>query len=486
MSTANQILARLADHARAQPEGIAVREPGNATLTWAQWAAASGALAHRLRAGIGDEEVVALGLGNRCAFYVALVAALLADRDVLPLSPEIGRHEIERITARVRCGAVIGAPAFAQRITALAAPRLTFDAPPDEGTPEDYDTAIQACAGSGALLLNGLDLAANPRLARRPLRSLDAVASNCAAAIGLRRDDLVLLSVPTHHSYGLEHGVLAPLLAGCTVEPAGEFNAELMRRRLVEAPVTVLPGVPFIFEALSYVFERSDPPARPRALRSAYSAGAPLPHDVSDAAERWLGVPLGQVYGTTELGSVTFSDPRSADFHPASVGRALPGVCIHVLDRDAPRADAPLPIGEEGHVAVSAPSMLERYVDDGDEPWADELYLTGDLGRLDARGGLTLTGRLKPLIDVGGLKVSPTEVEAVLRSHPMVRAAQVTALPVTATARRVKAVVAPAAGAAVDVEQLRRFVRERLSPHKVPRVIEVRAARPNEETVRCR
>lgn len=485
-----ELLSSLAAHARAQPERIAVREvtddgPG-AALTWAQWATASAALAQRLRATLAEDEAVAIGLGNRGAFHIALMAALLADRDVLPLSPDVGRHEVRRMATEVRCGAVIGPPPFLNRVRKETQPRLTLEAGALDDESADMDAALGTCTGRASLLLNGLDLDAAPHLVRRTLDSLNRVAHNCAESIGLERDDLALLAVPVHHSYGLEHGLLAPLTAGCTVEIADAFNAELMRRRLVEAPVTVLPAVPFIFEALNYVFQRAEPATPPLALRRAYSAGAPLPREIFDAARKWLNVPLGQVYGTSEVGSLTFNDPQRAAFDPESVGMPMPGVRLCIIDPDAPRSSNMLPPGREGHVAVA--------MNDNDD--ASTLHLTGDLGRLDARGALTLTGRVKPLIDVGGLKVSPTEVETVLREHPAVRAACVTALPVTATARRVKAVVVPAAGASVTAEQVRQHVRERLSPHKVPRVIELRASLAGDappshphthgETVRCR
>ena len=495
------ILTSLAEHAQTRPDAGAVRklmhhgaardDPAT-VLTFAQWAGASGRLAQQLRQTLREDDTLAVGTGNRPEFYVALIAALLADRDVLPLSPDVGRWEVERVTRHVRCAAAIGTPSFIEHFDESATLRWASDSVVSEGEPSDFDAAADHCTGVGALLLNGLDLSATPRLLRRTMRALDAVAHNCAHTIGLSPEDRVLLSMPVHHAYGLEHGLLAPLVAGCAVEIADEFNAELVRRRLIEAPITVLPGVPFIFEALGYGFERSEPRAAPRALRRAYSAGAPLPRTVYDTATQYLGVPIGQVYGTSELGSVTFNDPNATAFAPESVGAPMPGVNIHVLDREAPHTAAPVPMGEEGHVAVSAPSMMQHYIDGEPAHRVDGLLLTGDVGHIDANGRLTLTDRIKPLIDVGGLKVSISEVEQVLTSHPAVHAAEVSELPVTDTARRVKAVVIPKPNTEVDSEQLRRFVRDRLSPHKVPRLIELRPAHScrgvkavEKETLRC-
>src|SRR5205085_7314228 len=135
-------------------------------------------------------------------------------------------------------------------------------------------------------------------------------------------------------------------------------------------------------------------------------AGGPLPGAVHEAFGRRFRVRLSQLYGATEIGSVTYADPTREGFDPSSVGRPMRGVSVRILDAAEPRVDRPLPAGAEGHVAVRAASMLSAYVGDDASPTADGYFLTGDLGRLDAHGNLTVTGRTKLLIDVGGRKVN--------------------------------------------------------------------------------
>jgi acyl-CoA synthetase (AMP-forming)/AMP-acid ligase II len=120
--------------------------------------------------------------------------------------------------------------------------------------------------------------------------------------------------------------------------------------------------------------------------------------------------------------------------------------------------------------------MMSGYVDSA-APLKDGYFLTGDLGRIRAEGDLTITGRLKNLIDIGGMKVNPAEVEEVLGSHESVAECVVLPIAITPTVSRLKAIVVPANGA-VDPEELRRFARERLAGHKVPRVVEVRNSLP--------
>ena len=125
--------------------------------------------------------------------------------------------------------------------------------------------------------------------------------------------------------------------------------------------------------------------------------------------------------------------------------------------------------------------MLSEYLD-GECPIVDGFLLTGDLGRLDAAGRLTLTGRLKLLIDVGGLKVNPLEVEAALMRYPAVREVVVLELPYSDTTSRLKAIIVPEDDCEVDGEELQRFAREQLIHYKVPRVFEIRRTVPRSPT----
>jgi long-chain acyl-CoA synthetase len=297
-------------------------------------------------------------------------------------------------------------------------------------------------------------------------------------AIGFREGDRVLATIPLCHSYGLEHGLLAPMAAGATVCLA-PFNTDVILRELASGSVMIFPGVPSVFEMLAQLHPPSE--MRFSSLHAAYSAGAPLPRAVFDAFENAFGVRVAQLYGATEVGSVTYNDPAQADFDPASVGRGMRGVEIRICRIDD--ASAPLPAGEEGQVCIRAESMFDGYVDESETALIDGFFPTADLGHMDARGNLTITGRLKLLIDIGGLKVNPMEVEQVIQQHPSVAACVVVPIRQSQTVFRLKAIVTPRdAGHPPDADELRRFARERLTSYKVPRLIEVRPALPRSAT----
>ncbi len=211
------------------------------------------------------------------------------------------------------------------------------------------------------------------------------------------------------------------------------------------------------------------------SLRRAYSAGAPLPSAVRDAFANRFGISVTQLYGASEIGSVTYNPPEEP-FDPASVGQAMDGVSIRILSLDG--SDAPLPFGREGQVAVRADSMFSGYLD-APSGCIDGHFPTGDLGRLDESGRLFITGRIKLLIDVGGFKVNPLEVEAVLQRHPTVGSCVIVPIQQSATVFRLKALVSPRDSAVpVNIEALRELARANLAAYKVPRLFEVRESLP--------
>jgi long-chain acyl-CoA synthetase len=291
--------------------------------------------------------------------------------------------------------------------------------------------------------------------------------------LGLTERDRVVFVTPLSHSYGVD--VLAgTLMAGACLRVCPQFDAELVARELEEG-ATVLPGVPFVFEALA---RRAR--TRETSLRVAVSAGSPLPERVRRAFSEAWGLEVGQLYGSTELGAVTMDEPGATGFDAGSVGRPVRGVSVRVVDVDDPRRM--LGAGEEGQLVVRAGSMLSGYLD-GEVPLTDGHFLTGDLARIASDGRVTITGRLKMLIDVGAYKVNPLEVEGVLGLHPGVAECVVTGVAASETVQRLRAVVvARDAASRPTSDELRRFVRERLSAIKVPRTVEFVSSLPKTAT----
>lgn len=470
-----ELLERIAEHARNRGAAIAVREadaPDGRHLTYAQLHEQIGVVAGVLRSRLTRGSLVLLQCGNRREFWVAYYACLAADLSVFPIGTDLVAAELRTIAERAQPAAAIveergsvNAVGLFGRTSPLLA-GLTLHESVDE-------CPTQPGAG---LVLQSSGTTGHSKIVWRSADSLDIMARSMCERIGFGPEDRVLTGMPLAHSYGGEHGVLAPAYGGSTLHVCSGVQLPVIARELKESGITILPGVPFLFEIMAHCTESI---GRLNHLRYAFSAGAQLPPAVYEAFTSRFELPIGQIYGATEMGSVTFNDPARTGFDPISVGLPLPGVKIKVLDADSRDIDRTLPTGREGHVVVWAPTMMSHVI--GERHASDELiggyYPTGDLGRIDEHGALTITGRLRLLIDVGGRKVNPIEVEQVIRAHPHVAECVVVPVKVSHTVSRLKAVVV-ARGDAPDAEVIRSFARERLSAYKVPRMVEFRKDLP--------
>ena len=482
-----RLIEQLEHRARLRPEAPAIRQvetPGAPArvVTRGELAGWVAAVAARLADAVPPAGVVLICAPNQPEFAAAFLGALAAGLRAFPVSPDLAEPELLAAAERSGAVAVIGTPATLAALGSRVPLKLVIDdvprLPRRPLPSRPYDTA--------ALLLLSSGTTGRPKIVVRDARSLDAVSDAMAGAIGFTEADHVLACVPLCHSYGIEHGLLAPTRGGSCVHLSRGFDLRLTLRELAQSGISIFPGVPFMFEMLAR-HAGTSATAFP-ALRRAYSAGGPLPRGVADAFGRAFGVSVAQLYGATEIGSVTFADPDLPGFDPASVGRPMKGASVRILSPDANDVARCLPPGEQGHVAVAAASMLSGYLGGDDAAAAlttDGYFLTGDLGRLDADGNLTVTGRLKLLIDVGGLKVNPVEVEEVMAQHPGVASCVVVPVRVSETVSRLKAIVTPrpdSAAAPPAAESLRRFARSRLTGYKVPRVFEIRDSLPKSPT----
>ena len=478
-----EVLTQLHDSAQTRGADVAIREVTGAggagrAASFGQLSAMAASFAAQVTATVPAGGVVIVCLPNQIECTGAFLGSLWARTVGFLINPSASDHELRAAVRASKATAIVAPPDKKQSLDDLGITQLRLPELSDvsEGAllrpPQDN-------TGSGLMLLSS-GTTGDPKIVMRDGASLDAVARNVARVTGLTSNDRVLSMIPLCHSYGVEHGILAPTYAGCAVHLCRGFDTRIVIDQLTAGSVTVLPGVPSIFEMLARWGDGSV--TFPR-LRCAYSAGSQLPMSVFDACHRKLQLRVGQLYGSSEVGSVTFNNPHAAGHDPMSVGLPMPGVVATIVDPKTQRLDRPLPPGVEGELAIHAPSMLHGYVGQCESPVQDGYFLTGDLARLDACGALTITGRIKLLIDVGALKVNPLEVESVLAQHEGVQDCVVVAAPVTDTISRVRAiVVATESARPPSAESLRQFARARLSAHKVPRVIEFAKALPKSPT----
>jgi len=307
--------------------------------------------------------------------------------------------------------------------------------------------------------------------------------------------DRVLLSIPLFHVFGLCAGLLQACWAGATVVLTERFDPAHVAEVLVRHRVSGVAGVPSMFRALLEL-----PPDQLRAatagLRLCTSGGAPLPPEWLEQFREVTGLPIYEGYGLTEAGPVLTMNPLGSPPKPGSVGRALPGVELRLVDAEGRPLDVvsepdPEDIDEDvsdpaqdtGLVAVRGPNLFSGYWPDGSGgPDADGWFRTADVGFLDHDGDLHLVDRSSDLVIVNGFNVYPREVEAVLAELPAVAEAAVVGVPDDETGEAVKAVLVRREGEQLSEEQVRVHCAERLARFKVPSLIEFTDALPRTPT----
>lgn len=301
-------------------------------------------------------------------------------------------------------------------------------------------------------------------------------------ALGLAGDDVVLSVSKLYFAYGLGNALFFPLTAGCRAvlvseHPRPEAVADLVERHRV----TLLFSVPTFYAHL-VANGRSGAMA---SLRAAVSAGERLAVPLAERASGFLGCPLLDGLGSTEVGQTFASNTLEAS-RPGTVGRALPPYRVSVRDDEG----GEVPAGTVGDLWVAGPTVMLEYLGrPGDTAAArrGEWLVTGDRAEVSADGFVRLHGRSDDMEMVGGICVSPLEVEAVLARHPAVTEVAVAAVPGDDGASRLTAFVVPAAGAPASVaSDLVAMARAELAPFKVPRAVRLVDALPRTPTGKLR
>jgi len=437
----------LAASARRRAERPALVWDGGA-LSWRELQARAGGVARRLaREGVGPGDVVALLLPNRAGFVAALWGGLALGATVAPLNPLLAGDERERILAHL-------------------APRAVIDAEP---LVETADHLAVADAVGPAIILYTSGSTGQPKGAVLSQAALVAANQSWAGPVmGLGETDRVLAALPLAHSFGLNGALLAPLLAGATVVLQERFSPEDALRAIARHRVTVFPGVATMFTRVL------ESPALAEAdlssLRLAVSGAAPCPWALASEWHRRTGVRIVRGYGMTELfRPISYLAGDPADL-PDSIGRAVPGVELRVVDEE---------------LWIKTPAAMDGYLRAPEETaavLADGWFRTGDLATISAEGYVSIVGRKRELILRGGYSVVPGEVEATLLGHPAVAEAAVVGVAHPELGEEVSAFVTLRAGARAESDELIAFCRARLAGYKYPRRVSIVPEMPKSAT----
>jgi len=347
------------------------------------------------------------------------------------------------------------------------------------------NTGRSATPDDVALLLHTSGTTGRPKLVPLRHRQLYASARNVAASLALTSADRGLHVMPLFHIHGLVAGLLAPFYAGGSVYSTRDFNVREFGDWLEEARPTWLTAVPTMHQAILEWARREPAAARRAKLRFLRSCSAALPPTVATGLEDAFGAPVIEAYAMTEAAHQICSNPLPPDKRRVgSVGPAA-GPEITILDPEGRQ----LSHGEVGEVAIRGENVIGAYVDNPDADAASFVkgwFRTGDLGTIDADGYLRLISRLKEMINRGGEKIAPIEIESHLLAHAAVAQAVVFPVPHATLGEEVAAAIVLRNNQYVTAGALRSNLLEKLSPPKIPRRIVFVADLPKGPTGKLR
>jgi len=319
-----------------------------------------------------------------------------------------------------------------------------------------------------ALVLHTSGSTSRPKIVPLLQRNVCASARHIVAALQLAPGDVGLNVMPLFHIHGLIAGVLSSLAAGAEVACAPGFDGLRFFRWLEEARPTWYTAVPTMHQAILARAPRHAAEIGRSRLRFVRSSSQSLAPQVMEQLERTFHCPVVEAYGMTEAAHQMASNPLPPRARkPGSVG--LPaGPEIAIMDEQG----SIVPRGHVGEVVIRGPNVTPGYEanpEANESAFVDGWFRTGDQGVIDEDGYLRLTGRLKELINRGGEKIAPAEIDVVLMDHPAVQQCVTFAMPHDKLGEEVAAAVVLREGNSCTERQLREFVARRLAEHKVPR-----------------
>jgi oxalate---CoA ligase len=469
-----------------QPSAIALTAPGRTGLSYAALHRVIDDTIGWLNArGIGRNDRVAIVLDNGPEMAACFVACACGVASA-PLNPAYRADEFEFYLSDLRAKALIVAEGSASPAVEVAhklGVRIVELVPlPEQGAgafrlQTREDILFQPSAHGGlaqpddiSMVLHTSGTTSRPKIVPLAQKNLCASAIHIGRTLRFTPEDRGLNIMPLFHIHGLIAGVLSPLAAGSQVFCTPGFNALKFFGWMDECAPTWYTAVPTMHQAiLSRAGKNADVIAR-HPLRFIRSSSSSMPPQVIAELEEVFKAPLIESYGMTEATHQMASNPLPpAVRKPGSVGLAA-GPEVAIMGEDG----GLLAAGEIGEIVIRGPNVTAGYESNpkaNAEAFTNGWFRTGDQGVMDAEGYVSLTGRLKEIINRGGEKVSPREVDEILMDHPAVAQVVVFGMPHPKLGEEVAACVVLREGQTVSERELQTFVAGRAADYKVPKKI---------------
>ena len=470
----------LADYARRTPDALAILAPGRVPLTYGRLQQHMDDVLQMLHVlGLGRHARIAVVLPNAPEMAVAFLA-VAAGATCVPLNPACGMSEFDLYFTGLHAQAVMvqaGMDSPARAMAHAHGLRIIELSPVLEaeagiftlaGEPS-ADVAYREYAQSAdvALVLSTSGTTARPRFVPLTHTAVCTAAYDMGMALALVESDRLLNVMPLFHGHGLIATLLASLTAGASVVCTPGFDSSRFFAWMTEFRPTWYSAVPTIHQAILGRAALNREAIASCPLRLIRSSSAALPPQVLTELERVFQAPVIEAYGMTEVPSIACNPLPPRPRKTGSVGVAT-GPEVAIMDDRG----ILLPAEQTGEVVVRGVSVMQGYDNDPvatRHAFSHGWLRTGDQGFLDTEGYLFITGRFKEIINRGGEKIAPQEVDDVLMDHPAVAQAVTFAVPDARLREEIAAAVVLRQHATATERDLRQFVATRLADFKVPR-----------------
>jgi long-chain acyl-CoA synthetase len=291
----------------------------------------------------------------------------------------------------------------------------------------------------------------------------------------------MLAVLPFFHVFAMTAVMNFTVLLGGTLIILPRFDLKQVVETIHKKRPTLFPAVPTIYTAINHYSKLAK--YNLRSIKYCISGGAPLPVEVKHDFERLTGCVLVEGYGLSETSPVTHCNPVEGENKPGSIGLPVPGTTVEIVSLDDRTTS--MPQGERGEICIRGPQVMAGYWNQPSEtasvmeqtPDGVRLH-TGDVGYLDPDGYTFIVDRIKDMITAGGFKIYPRNVEEVIYQHPAVEECIVAGVPDKYRGQTVKAFIKLRAGQSATEDDLKLFLKDKLSPIEMPKLFEFRDALP--------
>ena len=465
MASLSEIFERAA---QANPAGAAVAEESR------QWSFAELSDEIDRAAAVISERVkgdtVGILLLNSQKYVTTLFAVWKAGKTAVPLNYLLPPADIGFIIRDSGMSALVSSQFFAQQLGAVKplfgdkGVLLMADDPEFTASAPSTAPVVQR---EPALILYTSGTTGRPKGVVLTHENLAYNVQSCQRAGQFDHRDSFLCLLPFFHTYAITGTILLPLFNGCKMVLVDRFAPLKVLKLIEDHKISVFLAIPSMYRVLAM----ADGSVDVSSVRFPISGGEPLPVTVAMAFEKRFGVPIFEGYGQTEAAPVvTLNVPEANKI--GTIGRALPGVEVAIWDEQ----DRVLQAEQIGELMVRGSNVMAGYhnlPEDTAKTIVNGWLHTGDLGKMDAEGFVTITGRKKELIISAGENIYPREIEEVLAQHPKVKECAVIGVKDEVRGEVPKAFVIPRDGETLDEKDLRQFCRDHLANYKVPKHIDI-------------